>query len=123
MITGVVTPGRDATIALDVRSANAQQATVTAIVDTGFTGYLTLPTALMASLAFPRIGVRPATLADGSQVNLEIYDATLLWDGQILNILALAAGGDPLVGMALLYGHTLTIQVVDGGGVTIEALP
>jgi clan AA aspartic protease len=123
MITGVVTPGHEATIPLEVRGAHAQQTTVAAVIDTGFTGYLTLPTALMASMAFPRIGVRPATLADGSQVNLEIYEATVLWDGQVRDILALAADGDPLVGMALLYGHTLTIQVVDGGDVTIEALP
>jgi hypothetical protein len=34
-----------------------------------------------------------------------------------------AAETDPLVGMGLLYGHEVRIQAVDGGTVTIEALP
>jgi hypothetical protein len=33
-----------------------------------------------------------------------------------------AVDSDPLVGMGLLYDHELVIQVVEGGGVRIEAL-
>jgi clan AA aspartic protease len=123
MITGGVTADREATIVLEVRGTVAQPASITAVIDTGFTGSLTLPPALINSLALVHIGARRATLADGSRVNVETYEATALWDGQAVDILALAADGDSLVGMSLLYGHTLMIQVVDGGGVTIEALP
>jgi hypothetical protein len=34
-----------------------------------------------------------------------------------------AADAAPLLGMALLKDHEVTIQVVRGGGVTIAALP
>ena len=34
-----------------------------------------------------------------------------------------AADTDPLVGMALLYGHDLHMQVVEGGSVVIEPFP
>jgi hypothetical protein len=34
-----------------------------------------------------------------------------------------AADTDPLVGMGLLYGYEVRIQAIDGGVVTIEALP
>ena len=30
---------------------------------------------------------------------------------------------DPLVGTALLYGHDLHMQVVEGGSIVIEPLP
>jgi hypothetical protein len=38
-------------------------------------------------------------------------------------VLVLAADGGPLVGLSLLYGHRVTLDVVDGGRVSIEALP
>jgi hypothetical protein len=34
-----------------------------------------------------------------------------------------AADTDPLVGMGLLYGYEVRIQAIEGGAVTIEALP
>jgi hypothetical protein len=34
-----------------------------------------------------------------------------------------AADTDSLVGMALLYGHDLHMQVIEGGSVVIEPLP
>jgi clan AA aspartic protease len=88
MITGGVTADREATIVLEMRGTVAQPAAITAVIDTGFTGSLTLPSALINSLALVRIGARRATLADGSRVNLETYEATVLWDGQTLDVLA-----------------------------------
>ena len=35
----------------------------------------------------------------------------------------LDADGGPLVGMSLLYGSRVTLDVVDGGPITIEPLP
>ena len=62
-----------------------------------------------------------ATLADGSTVVFDIYEGTLLWDGVRLTILVDEAGGTPLVGMSLLEGYDLHIQVADGGPVVIQA--
>ena len=36
---------------------------------------------------------------------------------------ATAGDGGPLIGIALLYGSRVTLDVVDGGGVTVEELP
>jgi clan AA aspartic protease len=123
MISGSVTAAREAVIPLEVRGPLSQAAQITAVIDSGFTGWLTLPPPLVAALALHRVGARRATLADGSDVNMDVYESKVLWDGQPLDILALEADGDPLVGMSLLYGSTLTIQVVDGGDVTIVPLP
>lgn len=50
MIVGVVNANREATIRLTVRSANGQEHAIEAIIDTGFTGFLTLPSTLIASM-------------------------------------------------------------------------
>jgi predicted aspartyl protease len=62
-------------------------------------------------------------LANGTDDLCDIYAATVIWDGRARHILVEAADTDPLVGMALLYGHDVHMQVVEGGSVSIEALP
>jgi predicted aspartyl protease len=62
-------------------------------------------------------------LGDGSQVLASVYSGTVTWDGQSTHIEIDEAETDPLVGMSLLYGWELRIQVVDGGSVTVETLP
>ncbi len=62
-------------------------------------------------------------LANGTEDQCDIYAATVIWDGTPRNILIEAADTDPLVGMALLYGHDVRMQVVEGGSVIIAALP
>ncbi len=123
MIHGVVRAGREATIRLQVQGTQGQETDVQAVLDTGFTGYLTLPTVVIQTLALALQGVRAAVLGDGSTVFLDIYRATALWDDQPRTIQVLAAEGSSLVGMALLHGYQITLQVVDGGTVTIEKLP
>ena len=62
-------------------------------------------------------------LANGTEDQCDIYAAAVLWDGVPRNILVEAADTDPLVGMALLYGHDVRMQVVEGGSIIIQALP
>lgn len=50
MITGVVNVDCEATIRLVVRGPNGQQCEVEAVIDTGFSGFLTLPTTIITSL-------------------------------------------------------------------------
>jgi clan AA aspartic protease len=122
MISGTVTPYRTMSIRLRVIGSQSQEQEVEAIIDTGFTDYLTLPRALIRTLALPTRGSQRARLADGSVVHLDLFRATVLWDGQTRAVLVHAAETDPLVGMSLLYGSRFTAEVVDGGPVTIEAL-
>ena len=123
MIIGVVNANREATIRLVVRGANGQEHEIEAVIDTGFTGFLTLPATLIASLGLAWHGREQAFLGDGSTQVFDVYAATVIWDGQARTVEADAADTDPLVGMGLIYGHELRIRAVDGGAVTIEALP
>ena len=53
MITGVVNARHEAMIRLSVHYANGQAQEVEAILDTGFSGSLTLPPAVIAALGLP----------------------------------------------------------------------
>ena len=123
MITGVVNADREATIRLDVVGPSGQQQEIEAIIDTGFTGFLTMHAALVAALGLRWLCRQPGILADGSVDFFDVYIATVVWDGQFRLVAAEAANTEPLVGMGLLDGHSLLIDVVSGGNVTITALP
>ncbi|HVA23131.1 MAG TPA: hypothetical protein VMW62_01940 [Chloroflexota bacterium] len=82
MILGVVTAeGREATIDVTVRGPAARERLVTTVIDTGFDGWLTLPSALAADLGIVRVGWQRAVLADGEEVQLDVFKATVVWDG------------------------------------------
>jgi predicted aspartyl protease len=123
MIIGVVNAYREATIGLIVQDANGGGHDIDAVIDTGFTGFLTLPTALIAVLGLTWRGYASAVLGDGSLQQFDIYAATVIWDGQARVVERDAADTDPLVGMGLFYGHEVRIQARDGGTVIIEGLP
>jgi clan AA aspartic protease len=123
MITGRVTALREATIRLTVRGPNQHQQEVEAVIDTGFNGFLTLPSHVVHALQLPFVGNRRATLGDGRIVVLDLYLATVLWHAQEREVLVLQADGGPLVGMALLYGSRVVLHVVDNGDVVIEPWP
>jgi clan AA aspartic protease len=123
MIIGVVNTHHEATIGLIVQNASGQGHDIDAVIDTGFTGFLTLPTSVIAALGLTWRGYASAVLGDGSLQQFDVYAATVIWDGQARLVEIDAAETDPLVGMGLLYGHEVRIQAIDGGTVTIEALP
>ena len=123
MITGVVNAHREATIRLPLQAADGRDQEIEAILDTGFNGSLTLPPAVIAALGLPWRTRGLVILANGTEDQCDIHAATVLWDGVPRNILVEAAETDPLVGMALLYGHDVHMQVVERGSVMIQALP
>lgn len=62
-------------------------------------------------------------LADGTDSLFDICEATVIWDGRTRRIAVDEVDCGPLVGMSLLYGYELTMEVVAGGRVAISPLP
>ncbi len=122
MMTGSITSEREAVLSLSIRNSDGVEVTVQALVDTGYNGTLTLPQAIIDTLALPWHGARLVTLADGSTVELGIYRAHVLWHDEERAVQSLAADGGPLLGMALLYGSRLTMDILDGSAFTIAPL-
>ncbi len=122
MMHGVVNASCEATIRLVIGNQNGQRQAIDAVVDTGYTGFLSLPSQIIRALNLPWTGIERGTLGDGSETTFDMYVATIIWDGEYRNIPVNEADTDPLLGMSLLYGYDLRIQAIEGGRVTIEAL-
>lgn len=82
MMTGSVNACREPVLRLTVRGPAGQEPEVEAVIDTGFNGSMSLPSTLIAmlGLAWRRRG--RALLADGSESVFDIYEATVMSDGQ-----------------------------------------
>jgi clan AA aspartic protease len=122
MIHGVVSRNREATISLVIVNESRQTKLITAVIDTGYTGFLSLPSEIITELDLLWTGIDRGTLGDGSEVTFEVYAAKVIWDGEYRDIPINEAETDPLIGISLLYGYDLHIQTVEGGNVTIKLL-
>ena len=118
---GAVNAHLEPIIRISLSGPAGQTREIDAVVDTGFNGFLALPPMLATDLGLPLIGDGEAVLADGREAVFDVHSVTVLWDGQPRAVEAGALGGDPLVGMALMEGRDLTIQVESGGRVAIQA--
>lgn len=119
MIAGPVTSNLEARVDIDL-VWKGTRLSVSAIVDTGFSEFLTLPTPIIAGLSLPYYDTALIRLANGAIESVEVFQAHCQWDGVRRTIYVQAADGDILCGMQLLNGRTLTIHVEDGGEVSIE---
>jgi clan AA aspartic protease len=122
MISGWVNTYREAIVRLPVRSLQGREQTVEVVIDTGFNGYLTLPPDLISALGLPFRRNGRAVLGDGSEITFDIHEAVILWDGKPRRIAVDAADTEPLLGMSLLDGHELSLQVIEGGQALIRSL-
>ena len=120
MIEGVVNAAREAVVTVYLQEPEGRTRDIEAVVDTGYSGFLTLPTPLVTELGLPFAYMGQAFLANDAQVDFDVHYATVLRDGQPRDIEADATGSTPLVGMLLLDRHSLNIEVVDGGRVVIQ---
>ena len=59
---------------------------VNAVIDTGFTGFLSIPSSMIAELELPCSYRDRATLGDGSETLFDVHDANVIWDGQFREI-------------------------------------
>jgi clan AA aspartic protease len=110
-------------VPVPLRLPNQSEIEVKFVVDTGLTGFLTLPPAVMTALNLPFLRRISASLADGSTNFLSVYSATIVWDGAPRDVEVLATmNRQPRLGTLLLEGYTLTADFEDGGTVTIDPL-
>jgi clan AA aspartic protease len=120
---GTVSDRLEAILRLRVRGPAGTAAEFEAVIDTGYTGLLTLPTAAAEALGLERGMGGQATLADGSTRRFDTFAAELEWGGGWRSVVVSALGAEVLVGMRLLSGHELRVQVTRSGSVEIAELP
>lgn len=106
MIQGIVNQNCEATLPIVLKNGTATQL-VDTVIDTGFSGFLTLPSDIISALGLKWEGRDVATLGDGQYREIYVNESETF----------------PLIGMRLLRGYDLRIQAIELGTVAIEALP
>jgi clan AA aspartic protease len=121
--SGRVNTKCEAVVRLWIRGPSGQALETEAVVDTGFSGFLTLPQSCVTRLGLLYQGQGGGLLANGTRDSFEVYEAIALWHGKSRVISVHAVESDPLLGIAMLYGSEFAMQVVEGGEVAIHELP
>ena len=122
MIRGFVRDD-EAIIRVKVFGPTGRKTEFEALIDTGFNGALTMPLVLIEALQLKWREAGFSELGDGSICSFEQYDGIVIWKGEKQKVTIEASDAMPLVGMALLHGYELKVQVRRRGKVTIRKLP
>jgi clan AA aspartic protease len=122
MMTGYVNINLEAVLPLSVFGADGQVREIIAVIDTGYSCFLALPVVILTALGLAPVGSEQLTLADGSEIDTDVYEVTILWEGQPRTLQVDALDSQSLVGMALLKGYDIQIHAVVNGVVTITPI-
>ncbi len=122
MMSGYVNDSREAILQIALVGDSKRLKSVRAIIDTGFTGDLTVPKSVIDELGFTIRGFQEVILADGSRQYFEMCVGSIIWNGQMRQVEINAAETDSLVGMGLLEDYKLEIEGRPGGDVRITPL-
>ena len=104
-------------VSLAVANINGVQRNLTFTVDTGFTGWLTVPGDVIRDLDLQYRGTRPYVLADDEVSEAHLYLAFVASVPVVVHQL----DAEPLLGAAMMNVCRLTVDFWEGGRVTIES--
>ncbi len=122
MIEGEVNPFDEAVVPIRIISTEGKTFEIEAVIDTGFTGFLTLPLEDIQQLGLLFQQEEQFVVGRGITENFAIYTANIKWDEKLRVVPVLATDSGTLVGMKMLRGARLAVLVVDGGRVEIEVI-
>lgn len=122
MIRGRVNASLEARVLLRVCGAGGAEWVVDALIDTGFTSSLTLPSSSVEAMQLEWQSHGGAVLADGSVRRFDVYVAEVEWGVGWRPVLVSAVGDEVLLGMRMLAGMALRVAVVEGGDVVASPL-
>ena len=121
MMIGRFLPSREFVVDLTLRDEEGEPVEVSAVVDTGFSGFLTVPFSVLERLGLSQTDTEEAALADGSVLRFGVYEVTLDWDEEERTVPAYATESAALLGISMLMGSIGTFEFIDGGTVTLES--
>ena len=93
------------------------------VIDTGFTGFMTLTSQVTRTLGLERSEDRRVRLANGQVITTPTCLATVVWHGNPTRITVLEIDDRPVIGMSLLWGSDVAMAVRQNGRVSITQPP
>ncbi len=121
-MTGRVNVDLQAWLTVEIVTPSGQPRPIEVALDTGFNGQIALPAITIQRLELSEESSRLAITATGDRVRLTTYYSTMMWHGEPRIIEVVEADSEPLLGMELLLGNRVTLDVLEGGPVTIYPL-
>ena len=120
MIEGIVNDFDEPIIRLDIHISSNNSKKVNAIIDTGFNGYISIPTILIEQSNWDFIGTEEYELANGDIVEEKLYLGKIIFDGDEIEVFSLTnRTKDVLIGTKILKNKILKVDFKDSK-VTIE---
>lgn len=121
-MTGVVSSRFEAVLCLPVFGRSGTSLKLDCVIDTGFSGALTLSNRIISKLGLQWVSIQDTELADGQIVLCDVYAGAVLWNDRRVDFEVDEADTDPLIGMALMREFEVCIHVRNGGTVRITPL-
>ena len=92
------------------------------IVDTAFEGDLALPLSVLNRIQTTFDGDRRVRLADGTFRRRPHFEVSIEWEGEERLAEVVLMENEPLLGVELMEGYLLQVEITDGGEVSLEPL-
>ncbi len=123
MIRGNLNERLEPLVVVEIADGDERYQPVEALLDTGFSGHLTLPPDTVERLGLKRVDRIPMTMANGQDIQVSVHEGRVKWFGQPRIVKVVAADGPPLLGMSMLAKCKVTFSAQEGGELLIEAIP
>ena len=113
----------EARISVAVAGPSLEFREVEFVIDTGFSGWLTLPEVAVRELNLQLYQNRQVQIADNQVIWMSTYRAVAQWQGRQIGILVYQTENPrPLLGTAMLEHCRLTVDMQEGGPVAVTPL-
>jgi clan AA aspartic protease len=110
-------------IPIEIRGPTGKSRGISAVIDTGFSGWLFLPYAIIQELELKFAGVRQGTLADNTPVDFDTFLAQAMWHDRLTDVVVLQSENGSMIGMSLLENCHLSMDVIRLGVVKVQQIP
>ena len=102
---------------VSVKGRSGHAVSTTALIDTGFNGYISLPSDLVGSLGLSSSGVHVVELANSAEENVDLFFGEVTLGELVATVPILGIGSEATIGTGLLRSHSLRIDFVGDGEV------
>ena len=102
-------------------NATGEAAHRSVLVDTGFNGWIGLSDQTLGELNAAPTNDADIVLADGTSRTVEQFMVVVVWENNLRVVTALKSGTD-LIGMRMLQGNRLSMDVVQSGLIEVSRL-
>jgi clan AA aspartic protease len=124
MMTGNVNSKLQPTISLSLIAPDGTEFELDALIDTGFSGDITLPIETIRQMGLTFYVQDVHTIGNNQDAAFNVYTgAKVYWHQKDVDVLVMEVEGESYMGMELLEGSSLFVEAKPNGKVRVRELP